>query len=715
MDYKDAPPYLKKAIEKYYKSEYKSAIEYFQKSIDQENINKYIGEIYFKKIACYIYLKKLNEAKEEYNKFSRNCSIDKNFDIYYQIIDLFNKSRLAPFALFIVQHLISKTSFPQPEHVIEHAKCLLILNRLVEAEYQIEEALKILKKYGGELSWNFLLTYCKIKNSIHKFTDTIDIYYQYKSANLKDRIVLFHPQIFLLVGIAFIELNRFNDLTDEIIAFFFKNYNQNQSTCYITYLQSYKKLYEHKSIEGHKEFSKIIDKIESHRLNKDIFEEDISLFYELKGDLLDNITNNCLEAIYNYYLCISSNTESIVRIYNKIAVSFIHDYEDSHQERMLKTKYRKITYKLFADEIEELHRESQSYNFSYNLYLLKLYQEKLNYIFRNADFKLLKNIIEYIQIDFNRNKISHIELIKMLEVYFYYIRISHNNFIDQFYLYPRIIYSKGKYAKIYSGEQSRENVAIKFYKLNMKTISTNINQQKKLKTAFMEIITMQKIFEYFKSTDPQLKENDFYLLPIKTVYILNNKSYIYLVTPLYNGGDLYDLVINKKVTLSLNQIKNILISIAKAINILHLLNMVHKDIRSKNIYIKEKYKGGDNLQVCLGGLDMVGKTDIFNDISYNVCAPELLISKSDINNKEIDIYSFGMLIWELCLKESPYEGLTKEEIIKQRNQNIELDHNKLKENIVEDLYILFVKCTNNEPSQRPSIQQVIDDLNNIYI
>jgi hypothetical protein len=45
----------------------------------------------------------------------------------------------------------------------------------------------------------------------------------------------------------------------------------------------------------------------------------------------------------------------------------------------------------------------------------------------------------------------------------------------------------------------------------------------------------------------------------------------------------------------------------------------------------------------------------------------------------------------------------------------ELDHNKLKENIVEDLYILFVKCTNNEPSQRPSIQQVIDDLNNIYI
>ena len=111
MDYKDAPPYLKKAIEKYYKSEYKSAIEYFQKSIDQENINKYIGEIYFKKIACYIYLKKLNEAKEECKKFSRNCSIDKNFDIYYQIIDLFNKSRLAPFALSIVQHLISKTSF----------------------------------------------------------------------------------------------------------------------------------------------------------------------------------------------------------------------------------------------------------------------------------------------------------------------------------------------------------------------------------------------------------------------------------------------------------------------------------------------------------------------------------------------------------------------------------------------------------------------------
>ena len=83
MDYKDAPPYLKKAIEKFYKGEYKNAIEYFQKSIEQENINKYIGEIHFNKIICYINLKKINEAKEEYYNFSYNCSIDKYFETYY--------------------------------------------------------------------------------------------------------------------------------------------------------------------------------------------------------------------------------------------------------------------------------------------------------------------------------------------------------------------------------------------------------------------------------------------------------------------------------------------------------------------------------------------------------------------------------------------------------------------------------------------------------
>ena len=375
MDYKDFPHYLKKGIEKFYKFEYKSAIEYFQKSIEQENINKYIGDIYLKKIICYIHLKKINEAKDEYYTFSSKCCLDKYFETYYQIIDLFNRSRLAPFALSIVKNVISKTSIPQPEQIIEYAKCLFSLNRLAEAEYQIEEALKLMQTYGVEYGWNFLLNYFKIKNSVHKFTDTIDMYYQYKSAQFKDRMVLNHPQIFLRVGIAFIHLKRLEELNNEIFSFFSKNYKTNQSMCYITYLQSYRKLHNNKSIDGNKELSNIMDKLESHRLNKDIFEEDITLFFELKGDLLDNITYKCFDAIDNYYLSIKFETDSIVRIYNKIAVSFLHDYDDNHQERTVKSKYRKISYKLFEDEMEELYKENQSFNNSYNLCLLKWYLE----------------------------------------------------------------------------------------------------------------------------------------------------------------------------------------------------------------------------------------------------------------------------------------------------------------------------------------------------
>ena len=104
---------------------------------------------------------------------------------------------------------------------------------------------------------------------------------------------------------------------------------------------------------------------------------------------------------------------------------------------------------------------------------------------------------------------------------------------------------------------------------------------------------------------------------------------------------------------------------------------------------------------------------IINEKGYRMTsyvAPEILKScrsKLPPFSKETDIYSLGVLFWEISSGYPPFQNHDKDELV----FNI---INGLREVIIEDTpydyYDLYTACWNGNPKERPIIEDVYDKL-----
>ena len=85
-------------------------------------------------------------------------------------------------------------------------------------------------------------------------------------------------------------------------------------------------------------------------------------------------------------------------------------------------------------------------------------------------------------------------------------------------------------------------------------------------------------------------------------------------------------------------------------------------------------------------------------------APEVLMS-SPVYDTKVDVYSYGILLWELLTCDSPYRGIPTNQII---NKVIyENSRPKLPENLPKKLENLITSCWSADPSARPTMPQIL--------
>merc|ERR1711916_254098 len=82
--------------------------------------------------------------------------------------------------------------------------------------------------------------------------------------------------------------------------------------------------------------------------------------------------------------------------------------------------------------------------------------------------------------------------------------------------------------------------------------------------------------------------------------------------------------------------------------------VVHRDLKSLNLLVDEDY----HIAVADFGLSKQTHGNSLNSKvgSLNWCAPEVLLHSAPYTEKA-DVYSFGMVLWELCTHQSPFVGL----------------------------------------------------------
>ncbi|XP_071788407.1 mitogen-activated protein kinase kinase kinase 9-like isoform X2 [Asterias amurensis] len=143
--------------------------------------------------------------------------------------------------------------------------------------------------------------------------------------------------------------------------------------------------------------------------------------------------------------------------------------------------------------------------------------------------------------------------------------------------------------------------------------------------------------------------------------------------------------------------------------------LIHRDLKSSNILINEKI--GDNdfygktLKITDFGLarEMYRTTRMSAAGTYAWMAPEVI--KSSLFSKGSDVWSYGVLLWELLTGEVPYKGI--DGLAVAYGVAVQKLTLPIPSTCPEPFVRILEECWNPEPHQRPSFAEILNHLREI--
>ncbi|RHZ85714.1 hypothetical protein Glove_61g1 [Diversispora epigaea] len=184
----------------------------------------------------------------------------------------------------------------------------------------------------------------------------------------------------------------------------------------------------------------------------------------------------------------------------------------------------------------------------------------------------------------------------------------------------------------------------------------------------------------------------------------------YLVLQYANGGDLRTYLRNNFNRLDWKIKIKMAKDITSGLYCIHDENIVHKDLHSKNILVHE----GSLLITDLGlsqPLDTNSNSMGGGMIAYT--DPEYLRSQmKKKRNKASDIYSLGVLFWELSSGRLPFNNFPNFEICKKVTSG---EREKPINGTPKDYINIYSSAWKDNPNQRPTIKNIFDSLEKIKL
>lgn len=183
-----------------------------------------------------------------------------------------------------------------------------------------------------------------------------------------------------------------------------------------------------------------------------------------------------------------------------------------------------------------------------------------------------------------------------------------------------------------------------------------------------------------------------------------------IVTEYLPRGSLFRLI-NKAANgemLDLKRRLRMALDVAKGINYLHCLNppIVHWDLKTPNMLVDRNWsvKVGDFGLSRFKANTFISSKSVAGTPEW--MAPEFL--RGEPSNEKCDVYSFGVILWELLTMQQPWSGLGPAQVVGAvAFQNRRLP---IPKDTSPELAALVEACWDDDPRQRPSFSSIVDTL-----
>ncbi|KAG8501955.1 hypothetical protein CXB51_002097 [Gossypium anomalum] len=246
--------------------------------------------------------------------------------------------------------------------------------------------------------------------------------------------------------------------------------------------------------------------------------------------------------------------------------------------------------------------------------------------------------------------------------------------------------ASGSYGDLYKGTYCSQDVAIKV--LKPERVDTDIQ-----KDFAQEVFIMRKVRH--KNV-------------VQFIGACTKPPTLCIVTEFMCGGSVYDYLHKQKGVFKLPSLLKVAIDVSKGMNYLHQNDIIHRDLKAANLLMDEnevvKVADFGVARVKVQSGVMTAETG-----TYRWMAPEVIEHKP--YDHKADVFSFGIMLWELLTGKLPYEYLTP------LQSAVGVVQKGLRPTIPKNtnpkLTQLLERCWQQDPTLRPDFSEIIGILQQI--
>lgn len=197
--------------------------------------------------------------------------------------------------------------------------------------------------------------------------------------------------------------------------------------------------------------------------------------------------------------------------------------------------------------------------------------------------------------------------------------------------------------------------------------------------------------------------------------------YFVLIGEFCNGGTLYDLLRkgvlqHQDVEAKYAYLRAIVLGVAYGMQYMHHMDMVHRDLSNTNImlhYTRMLDNGRPDAGsltaklIDFGGasVNTLGSPQPSSPRTISYSPPEFMMRGE--SSKSSDIFSLGVLMWEVCTGRCAWEGARDVQVVYAVTSGKTLG---IPDNTPCDLVLLMYACMSFDPKERPGIDEVVKQL-----